>query len=400
MLKQGRLADAAQLLATPLAERPPLHVARERAERQVRCLLRLSQLDQARQVAERAKGELGLPLLVLMVDLAEGKLAAVREQLDDLQVRKALALEAIDQDPELVGLLLNPELADARNRLTLPLGSYATEPDHAIVVLLAQPLDFTSAQLAVRLANIGVEGVQVWEAAGGEADGRRSFRVVQGQEAVIVTFGSGPYWEPGGYRRLPQDASLAQCLAEHRGFVVLARDRGPESRQDGAYTALERTLAAELASEGGLAVHAQPPRSTDARLVAVDEALLAELKRGEFLTDRPRAGSEFQLFDRLRYPDNPAAEKETDDVIVRRRAARQLARKIGGGERPSGQVRVVMWRGHAREFHWLSIQGASRDEYGRWQLIGELTADSTLRPALTKGTRLIVEPNEVLEIRE
>jgi len=395
---QGRLAEAEKALAAPPSERPVLYLERELAERHVRCLVRLGKHSEARQIAERARSELGSVVPPLIVDLAEKKIAAVRTQLDDLLVQKALAVQPIDQDPELVHLLLSPELADVRSKLTLPLESYGSGPDRAIIVLLSRPLALTKEQLTQRLAHIGVEGAQAAEATGGETDGRLSFRVVRGDEAVIVSLGSGPYWEPGGNRRLPHDAQLAKCLSEHRGYVVIERDR-TQAMQAGSSVAWQRKLAAELARDGGLAVHAQPSRSSDARLVAVDEALLAELKSGKFLTSRPRAGIEFHLSDRLRYPDNPAAETESEEQAVRRRAARALARKIGAGEATSGQIRVALWRGHARELHWLTAVSARRDEYGRWQLIGELTADSALRPALTSGTLLIVEPYEVLDIR-
>ena len=294
---------------------------------------------------------------------------------------KGLLEQPIDQDPELVQLLLHPDLADVRSKLTLPLTNYAAPFDDRLILLLREPLTLSAEQLSERFCAASSSPATV-KAIEPEADSQRqSFRVEQGEHTVLLTLGAGPYWKPGRYNRPPRDAAVASALHQHRGYVVLESDRSrlQPGREETAKWL--RQLAAELCGEGALAVNGRRHSSSDWRLVARDEALVAELGRGEFLNERPRAGVSFALSDTLRYPE---AESASGAEIARRRAATQLARQVHAGAKSTAQVRAEMWRGHARESLWLDVVAARRDSYGRWQLIGELTEGSAARPALSE----------------
>ncbi len=401
LVRQGRLDEAAKALsdAPEFTAHPLPSVQNELAMREVRCLLRLGRRDDARKAAERAAQELGLQVPLVMVHLAEGNLTALRAELSDPAVPKAVLEQPVDQDPELVQLLLHPDLADLRSKLEVPLAIYASEPNDELILLLSQPLALTEADLAERLARIGMEGASILEVPRGADNSRRSYRIEHEQNTLQVTIGSGPYWKPGNSRRLPFDPQLAKVLEEHRGYVVVECIRTPPQPGQQANAALARMLAAELCGEGALAVHGPRPQTIENRLVAVDEKLTGELSRGEFLGGSRRAGIEFFLNDELRYPEDDSRGQASAETIARRRAATQLARQVAAGMELTGQVRAEMWHGHARESVWLEVVAARREAYGRWQLIGALTADSALRPALTKGTRIVLQPYEVLEIQ-
>jgi hypothetical protein len=399
--QQDRLAEAAEALGGDRTfDRPAgRRVHEELAERHVRCLLRLNRRAEARQTAERASTELGLQTPLVMVLLAEGNVAAIRERLADPAVQRPLLAQAIDQDPELVQLLLHPDLADLRGKLALPLLNHQREFESRLILLLREPIEPTEADLAQRLARIGASGASTSAVVQLPGE-RRSFRVEHEKNSLLITFGSGPYWKRTKHHRPPGDQALARILDEHRGYVVLECDRGElaaPQKSDAMFLCL---FAADFCDDRVLAIHGRRGESSDWRLVASNPARIAELRQGQFLSDAPRAGESFSLVDTLRYPDQSAYDTASAAETARRGAVIHLARRVQGGQPTRAQVRVELWSGHARESAWLSVVSARKDEYGRFELHGELPADSVLRPHLRRGSRLAVEPYEVLEIRE
>lgn len=399
---QGRYVEAAAAITARDPGQQPGDPATEQqlAERHVRCLLRQKKLDEARQVAQRAASELGWHKPQVMVALASGNLAAAGELLQNPTTRQAVLENDIDQDPELASLLHHPELHDLRDQLTVPLTITGAEIDEYLVLLFREPPPSSEQGWSARLARIGIEGARIRPIAGPEDGQRQSWLVEHEQKSLLVTIGVGPYWEAGPRQRLPRAGELAKALKEHHGYVVLEVGRGELDASQPEELALMRQLAAELCSEAGaLAVAGWHPQETNWRLVMIDEVLADELHRGAFLKDRPRAGEAFAMSDRQRYPLEEAGESSHSEQAMRRRAAIKLARSVQRGTGEVVQVRAMMWRGHAREAPWFRVVGARRDANGSYVLIGEMLTDSVLRPAVRKGTRVVIVPHEVLEIR-
>ena len=102
----------------------------------------------------------------------------------------------------------------------------------------------------------------------------------------------------------------------------------------------------------------------------------------------------------MRYPETVDAEATQAATDAPDRAANRLAQQLHAGKQPSTEVRVELWPGHARESLWIEVVAARKDQYGDWQLHGQLQTDSVLRPYLRRGMRLAVEPYQVRELRE
>jgi hypothetical protein len=402
LFRQGRIEEALQALHgwSELAASSPLHVRRELAEREVRCLLRLDRVPEARHAAERAAAELGMHRPLVMVLLAGGDFASLRQQLEDPAVQSAISAQSIDSDRELVPLLVRPELADLRARLTVPVTSMDADAAERLILLVREPPQLTSKQLAERLAELGLGDARIVPVSAASRDQhastRSSFAVQNKDHLLLVSVGAVPYWKPSGISPAPRDAALRAILEQHGGYIVVESLSG-ESDPHAQAARLVRQLAAEF--QDVLAVYGRRPGSHEWRLVPFDDALLAELKSGAFLSQQQKAGGKLDLSDRERYPNDGPLSTASHAGEARRRAAIELARQMHSGSAPPTQVRIAMWRGHACEALWLDVVAARRDPYGDWQLVGELTADCALRPALLKGTRLLIEPYEVEGLR-
>jgi hypothetical protein len=84
----------------------------------------------------------------------------------------------------------------------------------------------------------------------------------------------------------------------------------------------------------------------------------------------------------------------------RKRQLAALAEKVRSGSSAKHEVKVELWRGQARESVWLSVVSLKQQQYGGWQVHGELQEPSVLWPHLTAGTRLEVGQYQVVELTE
>jgi hypothetical protein len=156
-------------------------------------------------------------------------------------------------------------------------------------------------------------------------------------------------------------------------------------------------LAADFCTGGVLAVHGYEYGSGHSRLVKLDSNVMEQLQNGQFVSLEPSEAEQFRLFDAARYADsqNPAAASAQRRC---RQAVTRIARQLRGDRSTSAEVCVALWRGHAREQHWLEVVGAE-SKYSSWQLHGTLTGDSALWPHLRAGMRVAIGPYDVLEVR-
>jgi Flp pilus assembly protein TadD len=370
-------------------------------ERKVRCLLRLDRKPEARKAAEAASAQLGLTTPLLMVALAEGDIAAAREHLVDTSRLKGLLQEPLDDDLELAPLLTHPDLATVRERIAFPLPSGEGNLTHRVLLLLRDPRELDVPKLADLAAKAGAAGATVGEIPHADGDDRRSFRVDHDKATVLVTIGSRPYWKRGRSRQPPRDPLLARALDQHRGFVVLECERGELEVGPSLDPQLLSQLAAQLCDDKVLAIHHwQSVGSRDGRLLAFQPGNIEDLRAGKLFDRTQTAGESFDLFDMLRYPETADVEAAQAANDAPDRAANRLAQQLHAGKQPSIEVRVELWRGHARESVWLDAVAARKDAHGDWQLHGRLQADSVLRPHFRRGMRLAIEPYQVRELRE
>ncbi|MEX2172839.1 MAG: hypothetical protein WD872_00670 [Pirellulaceae bacterium] len=365
-------------------------------ERLVRSLIRLGQLVEARQLAERASRERYDDFPLLLVQLAEGNFAAAEERMADKAFAASVLERSLYDDGELRAILYEPQLAGLRQTLVLPLPNSSSESRGTLVLLLREGVTLTAEELTERLRTLGVtENVQT--VAAGHEGGPASYVLQQPDQALVLTIGQVPY---GARDELDQahlpDAELQRQLKEHRAFIAIDFERSDQARASREFEVLASLLAADLCEPAAVAVYGSRGWR-ERRFARAGVETIRALRRGTWM--RQEQGSTPAIY--LSDPNDaeasaPAAAEAT---AARHEAVGCIVRQMREEpESAAHEVCVELSRGHARERVWLHVVGARPSGYS-WELVGQLQADSALWPQLRAGDRLATGFYRVVELR-
>jgi tetratricopeptide (TPR) repeat protein len=365
----------------------------------VRSLLRLNRLPEAHAAAERASREQDYQVPLVMVLLADGTAAALRERLADPLLVRALAERPLHEDRELGKLFSRSDLADLRTRFVLPLPNGSESDGGRIVLLLAQHVELSREQLADRLAKLSVPAEAIHSVPRLSGDVCASYFVQHAAAALVVTFGQAPFCHCGPEQPLPRNQRLADVICDHGGYVVVHFGGGGDQPGRPGGEILAGRLAAELCSEGALAVHGSRQKADSQRLELIDAAAVAQLSSGDFLRQPAADYESFYLIDSPALDRPMGSDAAGQSWSKRRPLLHQLVERVRGGQAGDAEILVILWRGHARERLWLKVVGAKSARYGNWRLHAELPTGSVLWPHLQAGMRIEVDFHNVLAAR-
>jgi hypothetical protein len=369
------------------------------AESTVRAHLRVGQLEEARALAVRIQEETSDQTTMVMVLIAERNFEVLRELLQDQTLVASMLDRGLHQDPELESLLMSLELADVRRSWILPVPDDLRSGRLVLWLRDYVPVPTTEAleQDLAQAASTDVHAVPIPRPTGSSA---ASFRLSTSRGTMIVTFGAAPYQD---CLPVAKDLTAELCAACDQAGSWVAIDfpvATPGLREEILETwacRLVRKWARPAKWGENSIVAIGGSRNGQHRLTTINEEILEQLRRGDFLAK----GSGAELYDLGVVDTDRTLPGDLNLLSPRaRRAARaSLVDDLCEGNPPRLEFACELMRGAAIERMWLQGIRAENSDYYT-VLEGRLLADSQLWPHLTAGSKLKITMGELAAFRE